>query len=81
MLAGVLQRQGLNARALPSDAISAVHIVSLETSKTKLVCLSYPGTGANVAHVRYLARRLRRILPKGATVLGGFWAHEGMSRR
>ena len=27
MLAGVLQRQGLKARALPSDAISAAHIV------------------------------------------------------
>jgi hypothetical protein len=77
MLAGVLQRQGLKARALPSDAISAAHIVSLEASKTKLVCLSYLGTGANAAHVRYLVRRLRRILPKGATVLVGFWADEG----
>jgi 16S rRNA G1207 methylase RsmC len=77
MLAGVLQRQGLKARALPSDAISAAHIVSLEASKTKLVCLSYLGTGANAAHVRYLVRRLRRILPDGATVLVGFWADEG----
>ena len=74
MLAGVLQRQGLKARALPSDAISAAHIVSLEASKTKLVCLSYLGAGANAAHVRYLVRRLRRILPEGATVLVGFWA-------
>ena len=77
MLAGVLQRQGLKARALPSDAISAAHIVSLEASKTKLVCLSYLGAGANAAHVRYLVRRLRRILPEGATVLVGFWADEG----
>ena len=77
MLAGVLQRQGLKARALPSDAISAAHIVSLEASKTKLVCLSYLGAGANAAHVRYLVRRLRRILPEGATVLVGFWCDEG----
>ena len=77
MLAGVLQRQGLKARTLPSDAISAAHIVSLEASKTKLVCLSYLGTGANAAHVRYLVRRLRRILPEGATVLVGFWADDG----
>jgi predicted PurR-regulated permease PerM len=77
MLAGVLRRQGLKARALPSDAISAAHIVSLEASKTKLVCLSYLGTGANAAHVRYLVRRLRRILPDGATVLVGFWVDEG----
>lgn len=75
--AGVLQRQGLKARSLPSDAISAAHIVSLQASKTKLVCLSYLGTGANAAHVRYLVRRLRRILPEGATVLVGFWADDG----
>ena len=77
MLSGVLQRQGLKARSLPSDAMSAAHIVSLETSKTKLVCLSYLGAGANAAHVRYLVRRLRRILPKGATVLVGFWCDGG----
>jgi predicted PurR-regulated permease PerM len=77
MLAAVLQRQGLKARSLPSDAISAAHIVSLEASKTKLVCLSYLGTGANAAHVRYLVRRLRRILPEGATVLVGFWCDAG----
>jgi hypothetical protein len=77
MLAGALQRQGLKVRSLPSDAISASHIVSLEASKTKLVCLSYFGANANAAHVRYLVRRLRRILPQGATVLVGFWADEG----
>jgi predicted PurR-regulated permease PerM len=77
MLAGALQRQGLKARSLPSDSISAAHIVSLEASKTKLVCLSYFGANAHAAHVRYLVRRLRRILPEGATVLVGFWADEG----
>ncbi|HET7851617.1 MAG TPA: hypothetical protein VFK91_02570, partial [Methyloceanibacter sp.] len=64
-------------RSLPSDAISAAHIVSLEAAKTKLVCLSYFGASAHAAHVRYLVRRLRRILPDGATVLVGFWADEG----
>jgi AI-2E family transporter len=49
MLAGALQRQGLKARSLPSDAISAAHIVSLEASKTKLVCLSYFGANAHVS--------------------------------
>jgi AI-2E family transporter len=79
MLAGALQRQGLKARSLPSDAISAAHIVSLEASKTKLVCLSYfsASASANAAHIRYLVRRLRRILPQGATVLVGFWADDG----
>jgi hypothetical protein len=77
MLAGVLQRQGLKARAVPSEAISAAHIVSLGASKAKLVCLSYLGAGASAAHVRYLVRRLRRILPKGASVLVGYWGGEG----
>jgi predicted PurR-regulated permease PerM len=77
MLAGVLQRQGLKARAVPSEAMSAAHIVSLGGSKTKLACLSYIGAGASAAHVRYLVRRLRRILPEGAAVLVGYWGGEG----
>jgi len=77
MLAGVLQKHGLKARAIPSEAVSAGHIVSLEASKAKLVCLSYLGTGGNAAHIRYLVRRLRRILPEGALVLVGYWADEG----
>jgi predicted PurR-regulated permease PerM len=77
MLAGVLQRYGLKARAIPSEAISAGHIVSLETSKAKLVCLSYLGTSSSAAQLRYLVRRLRRILPEGTTVLIGYWVNEG----
>ena len=80
MLAGILQRHGLKARAVPSEAISAAHIVSLEASKAKLVCLSYLGTGGSDAHIRYLVRRLRRILPEGAMVLVGYWADERESR-
>src|SRR5262249_60665578 len=60
-----------------SEAISPAHIVTLQTSATKLVCLSYLGTGANQAHVRYLVRRLRRILPEGATILVGYWVDDG----
>jgi predicted PurR-regulated permease PerM len=77
MLAGVLQRQGLKARAVPSETISAAQIISLGGSKAKLACLSYIGAGASAAHVRYLVRRLRRILPEGATILVGYWAGEG----
>jgi len=80
MLAGVLQRHGLKARAVPSETISAAHIVSLEASKAKLVCLSYLGTGGSGAHIRYLVRRLRRILPEGAMVLVGYWTDEGEAR-
>lgn len=76
MLAGVLQRQGLKARTVPSEGISAAHIVSLGTSNTKLVCLSLLGNGTSAANVRYLVRRLRRILPEGTMVLVGYWDGE-----
>lgn len=78
LLAGVLQRHGLKAKAVPNEALSAGNIVSLEASKAKLVCLSYLATGGSPAPIRYLVRRLRRILPEGALVLVGYWADEGM---
>ena len=42
MLAGLLKKHGLKARAAESEAISAGNIVSLEAAKAKLVCLSFP---------------------------------------
>lgn len=73
MLAGLLRKHGLNARAVEREAISAGHIESLQTSEAKLVCLSYLGIGSTPAHVRYLVRRLRRILPEGCKILVAYW--------
>jgi hypothetical protein len=36
------------------------------------VCLSYFGSAGNPAHVRYLIRRLRRVMPN-VRFLAGFW--------
>ncbi len=77
MLAGVLQRHGLKAKAIPSEALSAGNIASLEASKAKLVCLSYLAAGGSPAPIRYLVKRLRRLMPEGALVLVGYWADEG----
>ena len=77
MLTSLLKKFGLPARALDSEAVSAAHIVSLASAAPKLVCLSYLGIGGSAAQVRYLVRRLRRILPEGATVLVGYWAGDG----
>jgi len=74
MLAGLLTKHGLKARLAESEAISAGHIVSLDAAKTKLVCLSFLGIGSSSAQVRYLVRRLRRILPPGCIILVGYWA-------
>ena len=76
MLAGLLKKSGLKARATESEAISAGHIVSLDAAKAKLVCLSFLGIGSSSAQVRYLVRRLRRILPSGCTILVGYWADD-----
>jgi hypothetical protein len=74
MLAGVLDKHGLKARAATSDEISGGNIVALETSKAKLICLS--SLGSSASQIRYFVRRLRRVLPEGATILVGCWAEE-----
>ena len=76
MLAGLLKKHGLKARLAESEAISAGHIVSLDAAKAKLVCLSFLGIGSSSAQVRYLVRRLRRILPPGCLILVGYWADD-----
>jgi predicted PurR-regulated permease PerM len=77
ILAEVLAKRGLAAKALPAEAISAGHIASLATTEAKLVCLSYLGLGAGPALIRYLVRRLRRILPEGTLILVCYWNEEG----
>ena len=76
ILAGLLKKHGLKAHAAESEAISAGHIVSLDAAKAKLVCLSFLAGGSGQAQVRYLVRRLRRLLPKGCMILVGYWADE-----
>jgi hypothetical protein len=77
ILAEVLNKRGLATKALPAEAISAGHIASLANTEAKLVCLSYLGLGAGPALIRYLVRRLRRILPEGVAILVCYWKEEG----
>ena len=74
MLAGVLEKHGLKARVIESEEVSAGNVVSLDSSKAKLIFVSALGTSAS--QIRYLVRRLRRILPEGATIAIGCWAEE-----
>jgi predicted PurR-regulated permease PerM len=74
MLAGLLEKHGLTARALDHGAISSGHIASFDAANVKLICLSYLGLAGNTAHIRYLVRRLRRILPSSCKLLVGYWA-------
>jgi len=77
MLAELLTKRGLGATALPPDEISAGRITGLATTKAKAVCLSYLGLGSGPAHIRYLVRRLRRILPQGTLILVAYWHADG----
>jgi hypothetical protein len=73
ILAEVLKKRGLGAKTLGPEAISAAHITSLGGTDAKLVCLSYLNLGPSPAHVRYLVRRLRRILPESTAILVCYW--------
>ena len=76
ILAEVLKKRGLGSKALGPEAISAAHIASLVRTEAKLVCLSYLGLGTSPAHVRYVVRRLRRILPQGTGIFVCYWSDE-----
>lgn len=76
VLAEVLKKRGLGAKSLAPEAISAAHITSLAGTEAKLVALSYLGLGSGPAQIRYLVRRLRRILPQGTLILVCFWAED-----
>ena len=75
-LLGYLNKHGLNARVAESETVSAGNIISLEAAKAKLICLSFLGIGSSSAQVRYLVRRLRRILPSGSIILVGCWTDD-----
>jgi predicted PurR-regulated permease PerM len=74
MLAAVVAKRGVGAEALPPEAISPGHITALSSTRAKLVCLSYLGVGSGPAQIRYLVRRLRRILPEGTLIVVAYWS-------
>ena len=74
LLAGVLKKRGLGAKALPPEAISAAHIASLTQTEAKLVAISLLDLGSGPAVIRYMVRRLRRILPKDTAILVCLWS-------
>jgi predicted PurR-regulated permease PerM len=71
MLAQLLQKHGISARVVPSQAVSSANIFRFDPAGVKLICLSYLEPGG-FTHARYLVRRLRRKLPQ-ARVLLGLW--------
>lgn len=76
MLTRVLEKRALKADLLGPDALEPARIDQLARTEAKLVCLSYLGFGSGPVQIRYLVRRLRRILPKGTLIIVAYWDQE-----
>ena len=71
MLAQLLEKRGIGARVVPSEAVSVANMMRLDVAGVQMACLSYLEPG-NFTNARYLVRRLRRRLPQ-AKIVDGFW--------
>jgi hypothetical protein len=71
MLVQLLEKQGIAARVVPSEAVATENILRLDVTDVDLVCLSHLEPGG-FTNARYLVRRLRRKLPN-AQIIAGFW--------
>jgi hypothetical protein len=77
MLAQLVERQGIGARAEHADALSMSRIFSLDTKDVALVCLCYVET-ATSAQIRYAIRRLRRKAPNAFILVSLIGAPDGI---
>jgi predicted PurR-regulated permease PerM len=62
IIAQLVEREGLGARAEQADALSVSRIFGLDTEDAALICLCYL-ENATAAQIRYAIRRLRRKAP------------------
>jgi predicted PurR-regulated permease PerM len=72
MLAQLLGNHGLSARVQPFADVASAKALKVDAPDVPLVCLSYFGAVGNPAHVRFLIRRLKRLMPN-AKFLAGYW--------
>jgi hypothetical protein len=72
MLAQILTKRGASAVSLPYERAGFESSLSLDNRAAKLICLSYFGAASKPAHVRYIIRRLRRLMPQ-AKFVACFW--------
>ena len=72
MLAQLLEKHGLSTRVQPFADVASAKALKVDAPDARLVCLSYFGLIGNPAHVRFLIRRLKRLMPN-AKFLAGYW--------
>ena len=68
IVAQLVEKEGIGARAEQSDALSVSRIFGLDTEDVELICLCFVG-GATSAQINYAIRRLRRKMPKAFILL------------
>ena len=67
IVAQLVRRHGLGARAAAANALSMTRIFSLETEGVALVCVCY--LAARPAEIRYAIKRLRRGFPEAIVMV------------
>jgi len=63
IVAQLLAKEGIAARAEQSDALSVSRIFGLDTKDVEVACVCFVG-GATSAQIQYAVRRLRRKMPE-----------------
>jgi len=71
MLGQLLTAHGLPTHVQPFSDVRSV-AVSAEVRDAPIVCLSYFGAATHPAHVRVIARRVRRLMPR-TQIVACFW--------
>lgn len=72
MLAQILGKHGVASWVQPFTDVSSAKSFKVDAPDARIVCLSYFGAASSPVHVRYLIRRLRRVMPV-AKFLACFW--------
>jgi len=72
MLAQILDKHGVASRVQPFADVSSAKGFKVDAVDARIVCLSYFGAASSPVHVRYLIRRLRRVMP-ATQFLACFW--------
>ena len=68
IIAQLVSREGIGARAEQRDALSVSRIFGLETEDVAIVCLCFIGA-TTAAQIHYAVRRLRRKMPQAFILL------------
>ncbi len=75
IIAQLLRHRGFDPKLMTMADVSAANLAGAEINGTKLVIISMVDIDHRGAYLKFLVRRLRRILPH-ARFLGGFWKHD-----